>query len=393
MKHLSLIYAFVFAFALTIPSAVSAYEIMADKSVIIPADEVIDGNLYAAGSNISVDGKVNGDVICAGQAVVINGDVAGSVICAGQSVIVNGAVGGSVRVAGNSINVESNIEQNLMAFGASVILGEGANVDWDMMIGAAFADIKGTIGRSLHGGANNVSITGKVGGNVDLEVGSKFKDRDNKKDIALGNKKNENNFIIGKNAVIDGIVTYKSQSEVSVMSGASIVGGINREEIKNKEIEKTNFIYAWLGFYIYSILSTLLIGFIIVRLWGVQIRKIVDGMIKNASGMIGKGAIIMLLSPVVLLLCLVTIIGIPVALVLMMVLCIGVFVAKLLVGILIGKELLQKYWSKNKKSLGWALVIGVIVSKIIFSIPLIGWLLSLVAVFWGIGAIYMFNKK
>jgi|GEM_PF-6121389 len=45
---------FMISFAFVIPAGVSAYEIRKGDTVIVPKDEVIDGNLYAAGANINM---------------------------------------------------------------------------------------------------------------------------------------------------------------------------------------------------------------------------------------------------------------------------------------------------------------------------------------------------
>ena len=393
MKLLRFIPALVFALALVLPQPVSAYEIVAENSIIVPQNKVVDGNLYAAGNNISIDGNINGDVVCAGQNIVINGDVAGSVLCAGQSIFVNGNIDGSVRVLGNSINIESNISRNLMTFGSSVILGESSQVGWDMLVGAAFADIKGLVGKNLHGGAAKVNITGKVNGNVDLVLSSKLKNETkgfkfNKQSTA------DSNLVIGEAAVIGGQLKYESNGDLKMMPGAQISGKINRIKPDAKK-SHTSSSRAWgiITHIFYSILSTLLIGYVIIRLWAPQVKKITDLMLKTPSAHIGRGIVILLLTPIVALLLLITIIGIPLAFLLVVVWLIVMCLAKLLVAIIVGKKILEKHWIKNKTSLLWALVIGILCTKLIFAIPLIGWALSFVATLWGVGATYKFVRK
>ena len=392
MKHLRLMIIAIASLALMAPQAVLAFEIMADESVVVARNQVIDGNLYAAGNNISIDGNVQGDVICGGQNIVINGNVDGSVICVGQSILVNGVVKGSVRTAGNSINIASNIGQNLMVFGANVIVGDTAIIGWDTMIGAAFADIRGKIGRDLHGGAANVNITGSVGGDIDLSVSSNSSEE--KRGIKVINQKDKkSNLTIGESAIVGGVINYKSNNEIRVIKGAQINGKINREEFRKKHQEHSGVGFGFLGYFLYSILSTLIVGFVFIKLCSKKLSKITDTMCGNKLNMIGRGTLIVLLAPIVALIIAFSIIGIPLSLLILAVWIISMYLAKVLVAIMIGRKITEKYWKAKKTSLGWALLIGVVALKLVISIPIIGWILCLLTTLWGVGAIYGMHKN
>jgi hypothetical protein len=69
--------------------------------VVVPAGETIEGDLYASGGLVRVEGRVEGDLLAAaGQQVA--GQVTGDVMAAGGSIDVSGRVGGDVRAAGGS---------------------------------------------------------------------------------------------------------------------------------------------------------------------------------------------------------------------------------------------------------------------------------------------------
>src|SRR4030065_1178885 len=67
---------------------VLAFDARSGDTVTIDSGEVVDDDLYLAGSNIIIDGTVNGDVFAVGQTVAINGKVNGAVTLAAQSVII-----------------------------------------------------------------------------------------------------------------------------------------------------------------------------------------------------------------------------------------------------------------------------------------------------------------
>ncbi|MDO8579111.1 MAG: hypothetical protein Q7R50_08055, partial [Dehalococcoidales bacterium] len=83
---------FSFLLALVVLIAVFAVPAMAfdartGGTVTVPAGEVVNGDLYLAGSTLIVDGTVNGDIFGAGQSLTINGIVNGGVTFFGQTMV------------------------------------------------------------------------------------------------------------------------------------------------------------------------------------------------------------------------------------------------------------------------------------------------------------------
>jgi len=370
-----------------LPLTARAFAVKADNSVYIGQDEVVAGNLYAAGANIIVDGTVKGDVICAGQTININGQVEGDVICAGQTININGQVGGSIRAAGNSINVNSAVARNVQAFGASIILGKDAVVGWDMLIAGATGEIRGQVGGDLHGAAANIIIAGKVGRDVKLKVDENVKRE--KKGISQPEKAS---LIINKEAVIGGQVVYTSGKEALIDEGAAITGEVTRKLPKAKDFKKKGFV-GWAWGRLYSIFSALVIGLVLISLWRKQIIELTGKMLDKVGAAIGWGAIIMFLTPIIAILLMITLIGLPLAFILLGVWLIAILLSKIIVGILIGRSLIDKFWHKKKDSLIWAMIIGIIIFYLILSLPIIGWLITLVAIWWGLGGIWFYCKQ
>ena len=365
-----------FAFLLIIPISAKAFAVKTGDSIYIAKDQTIEGNLYAAGANITVDGAITGDVICAGQTININGIVEGDVICAGQSVNIDGAVNGSVRVAGNSININGQVAHNAMVFGAAINLGTEASVGWDMLIGAATGEIRGKVGRDLYGGVASATIAGEIGKDVRLKI-------DNQKSDKSG-------LTIIDGATIGGNIIYTDKAEASIAKNVVIAGEITHNLPK---VRKDKTITSWGWGRLYSIFSALVIGLVLISLWHKQIKKLTDKMLNKVGPSIGWGVIVMFLTPIIAILLLITLIGIPLAFILIGVWLIALCVSKILVGILVGRNIAAKIWSKQKDSLIFAMVIGIIITWIIFSIPVIGWLFCLVAMWWGLGGIWMYFKK
>ena len=365
---------FVLSLFLVLPITAQAFMVKNDDSIYVAEGEIIEGNLYAAGVNIIVDGEVAGDVICGGQSVTINGKVAGDVICGAQVVTINGEVGGSARVAGNLVTINGQIARNVNAFGASIVLSPDATVGWDMLMAGQTGDIRGKIGGDLHGGGAKVVIAGEVGGRVKLNLDSQKYDK--KKTLEILDS-----------AVIGSGVVYTAGNQAAISDGAQIAGEVKHNLPKIKSAKK-KIAKLWGIGKIYSIFSALVIGLVLISLWRKQIMAMTNRMRNKVAPSIGWGAVVMFLTPIIAFILMFTLIGIPLAAMLIGVWLIALFLSKILVGIMVGQAIMERLWKKNK-SLIWAMIIGIVVAWILFALPFIGWLLALVAIWWGLGGLWL----
>ena len=364
---------------LALPIAASAYSAKSGDSIYVSKDEVIEGNLYAAGSTLNIDGKVTGDVFCAGQSININGDVEGDVFCAGQTININGKIGGSLRVAGQSINLNGQVARNAVTIGATIATAASSSIGWDLLILGNIFELKGDIGRDLYGSAGKVNVSGKIGKNLDLNFGQK-----NNSDKPL---------IITGTAKINGQVKYKSDKDADINSGA-VIKGETIHNFPTMVAKKSNLVKLdWYWGKLISIFSALVIGLVLISFWREQILKITDLMLAKIGPSMGWGIITLLLTPLIAIILLITIIGLPLAFILLALWLIAIYVSKILVGILVGRSLINNYWPKKKDSLILAMIIGIIIAYLIFALPIIGFSVSLLAMLWGLGGIMLALKN
>ncbi len=365
--------------ALLLPAAALAFTAKSGNSVSVGKAEVIDGNFYAAGQNIQIEGKVNGDVICAGQSVNINGEVAGDVICVASSVNINGRVGGNLRTAGSAINLNGSVGRNLMVAGASLSTGASSSVGWEALTAVASADLRGRIGRDLTGAGAAYTLAGVIGRDVQLWL-------DN-------NKQNQQLLKVENGARIGGKLIYTAKSDAEIAKGAKVAGEVKRNEPTAREFNRRQTGGAWFLGMLYSILAALVIGLVLVSVWGEEIKKILTYFTSKTGATFGWGLVVLIITPISCLLLLITLIGIPLALVLGMAYVIAIIFSKIFVGIFVGQKLLERFWQAKKESLFAALTVGVAVSYFVFSIPVLGWLLSALALLSGLGATYLYLKR
>lgn len=365
---------------LLLPSMALAYSVKTGDSVYVSKDETIEGNLYATGTNLNIEGRVTGDVICAGQSINISGQIDGDVICAGQTISIGGQIGGNLRTAGSYIIINGQISRNVMAFGATVSSTASSSVGWDMLAGGGFLNQAGKIGGELYGGGGQATIAGQIGKNVKLTLNGKNKDASAP-------------LVIAPTAKINGNLEYTSEKNANIENGASIAGEQIHKPFKKPVKKNHENNLAWWWGKLIGIFSALVIGLVLISFWREQILKITDLMLAKTAPAMGWGTLILLLTLPAAFILLITIIGAPLSLILIALWLIAIYLSKVLVGILVGRKLLISLWHKKKDSLILAMIIGITISYLIFSIPVIGWFLSLLAVLWGLGGILLALKK
>lgn len=347
------------------------------NQILIAENDVVSGNLMAASKNITVDGTVSGDIIAAAQSITINGRVEGDVIVAGQNVVINGEVGGNIRVIGNSVTINSQVARNLNAIGADVVLGKDSRVGWDAMIIAASAQVKGVINGALDSYVQNLIISGKIGKNVNIKA---------------NNKNQAPKIIITRDTIINGDLNYIAPTPAEIESGASISGQMNYQA---PVIQKKNTVSTWLWARFFSILSILLIGLIFLFI----LTKHTNNVLRLMKSHFGKsfliGAIVFLIIPPLSLVLAITIIGLPLAMILISLWLAGIFMTKALMAIFLGNLLIKDVFKKPQAPLFWSLIFGTIIISILFALPLVGWIISLLTIWLGLGGIlsYVANQS
>jgi cytoskeletal protein CcmA (bactofilin family) len=342
------------------------------NQILIGENDVVSGNLLAASKNITVDGTVSGDVIAAAQSITINGRVDGDVLVAAQNIVINGEVGGNIRVIGSSVTINSQVARNLNALGSDVVIGKDARIGWDAMLFASSAQIKGTVTGSLNSYIQNIIISGKIGKNADLKT---------------YDKNQAQKIVITKESIINGDVNYTSTSRAEIESGASISGQINYQA---PVIQKKNTISAWIWTRVFSILSMILIGLILLFIT----TKHTNNILKTIKTKPGKsfliGAIIFLIIPPLSIVLAITIIGLPLAAILVSLWLAGLFLAKTTVAIFMGNLLIKDLMKRQQTPLFWSLIFGTLIMSILFSLPVVGWIISLLAIWLGLGGLLFY---
>lgn len=356
-------------------TALKAANTRTGNSIYVSGEEIISGNFYAVGQDITIDGTISGDLITVAQTLTVNGRVEGDIIAASQDIIINGSVGGNVRVAGNSLAINGAVARNVNTFGSKVIFGPDSRIGWDVYLVGVSTEMRGTIDGSLSGQSGQALIAGKIGENVNLK---------------LANGGTNQKLTITSGAIINGDVIYASNNAANISEKSSIAGKVQQNIIETKE---TNTLLLWFWRKLFAIFSALAVGLVLIFAGRNISDKILNKIADSPAKMLLPGLIVMLILPPIALILVFTLIGIPLALIISAWWITATYIAKIYTSIYIGQLILQKTFGKNEPSLIWAMVIGVILCWLLFAIPIFGWLISLLAVWLGLGGIWFYMSS
>ncbi len=345
-----------------------------EKYVLIPKDDVIDRDFYInAGDIVEVSGTVNGDVIVAGGQVIVDGLINGDLIVAGGTVIFSGEVRDDVRIVGGQVTIGGKTGRNLSVIGGNIEVGQSSQVGGGALLAGGNVILSGEVNGDVVSGAGNFTLTGGVGNNV--EIWSEM-------------------VSLTSSATIGGDMTYTSNEEMSVTKGASISGVV----VRNTPPVDTDFDYrgsgesmkkVWASLRLtgklVSFVSALIVGLFMVKLFpkyleGVRI-KISEQPLRSA----GVGALLLFLSPLVMLLLFISVIGIPVGFIFLFAYITYIYISKIYVAYWLGDKLVKRLnlnFGTNASFFTGLLVIYVVTSVL----WVIGGLLSFVILLVGLGA-------
>ncbi len=355
--------------------AAKAMDTKTGDSIYIAKDEIVSGNLYAAGNTITVDGNINGDLIAAAQTININGRIEGDIIVAAQNININGEVGGNVRVAGTAITLNNSVARNVTIFGANVVLGNNSNVGWDVFAMGSVLEARGNINGGLSGNAGKALISGKIGKDINLTLGK--------------NNANES-LIIAPETIIGGNLIYTAKNPAQISDKINIGGKIEQKIPQTKDV---NWLAVWSLAKTYSIFSTLVVGLVLIFLGKKAIPKTINKIKEKSFHALVPGLIIMFILPPLALLLAFTLIGIPLALIVLIWWFIALYVSKIFTAVFVGQLIFKKLIKKDDEQLIWSLIIGVFVCWLLFAIPFVGWIISLIAIWLGLGGFWYYASN
>lgn len=412
----------------------------------LPADEKINDDLIITGNNVILDGTVNGTVIAAGNRVIVNGAINGDLFMFGSDVILaeSGKVTGNLFGTGRYIEVRGNVGGSMFGSSASLLIGNnakiernvyyggyslesmaGSSVNIDTFVGVYQAILNGEIRRNLRASAQALEINGSIGGDAVVDVSSPesgdtgmwFTPMQPGLPPAI-----RPGLRISSQAVIGGDLKYTSPTDQSSAIQGRPAGQIIYQTPVPAETNQKFFpsqpprgIFAVplvkaIVNLLRNLITLLILGGLVLWLLPNFFQRTVDeanrqplastgvGLLSLLGGYTGSILVGAVIFGVGILFSLITLGGLSNAIFGIGFSSLAVFIAALTLLVTYGSKLVASFWvgqllmrqiapqAQNPRL--WALLAGVLIYVVLRAIPILGWVVGLLATLLGLGALW-----
>ncbi len=295
---------------------------------------------------------------------MLEGRTGGGVLAAGSTVTLAGDVVRSVRALGRTVVLRASVGSDAVLAGESVVIEQAARIGRDLVAAGATVRVSGAVSRNAWLAGGRVVIGGPVHGDVEVQA---------------------NHLVVLSSARIGGRLRYATESPVEIQSGARAAGGI--VQIPTVRPRPRPGPSPWR---IVEGIWLLVLGLVIVTALPTAGSRVVNEIRTRFGWSLLAGFVLLCVAPVAMAVLLVTVVGVPLSGALFLLVALTLYPAQVFVSAWLGDAVLRvaRPRSGQTPSVYWALVVGTAALILLFAIPLIGWVVRLLAVLAGFGALW-----
>ncbi len=329
----------------------------------VASGEIREGDTYAFGEQIEIDGRLAGDLFGVGRRVRVDGQVDGDLFALVQRVDIGGTIGDSARVVAERLAMDGTIDGDLLVVAEEVRLERSARITRNVRAAGSRVEIDGTVDGDVAVFAGEVIISGTIRGSANLK----------------GDR-----ISLDPGARIEGDLTYRSRMPLSQEELARVAGTAKRAEEEEAEEDAGGISAGSIMFWLWQTAAALLMGVLIIALFRGVLLLVASSIPEKATVGTLLGFVAFLVIPIASVVAMVTLIGLPVGLATFLLYWVILYVAKIPVAVWAGGRLLA--WAGRPDASPYlALLIGVVLLYVLFQTPYLGWLLWFGATWLGLG--------
>jgi hypothetical protein len=329
---------------------------------------------FSAGGMLNLTEPVEGDAFLAGGRVSIASEVKGDLIVAGGELSLGGAVEDDLYAAGGNVQLDAIVSGNARVAGGDVTVGPATVVAGALSLTGGRVQFDGNTHKYLQASGGSVRLNGEVHG--DVEVRSE-------------------ELIIGPTTRIGGKLTYRGPVEPKVPEGAVITGGIDFKETRARHYfddhashpvhEVAHKVGSFLWF-----LGVFVAAALFLLVFPRFSRDAASAVGRKPLQSLGLGLAVAACVPFVAVVLLITVIGIPLALLLAPIYLLVLFLGWATTALFLaqrGFEALRPGRVPSTAVQLGTLFLALVALWLVGKIPLVGGLITLLALLAGIGAL------
>ena len=413
---------------LSIALPARAFDGRTGDSIIVAAGETVEDDLYAAAETVIIDGVVKGDLIVGAQTVIINGTIEGDLIAGARDVIINGTIKDDARIFGAAflLGEKAVIGDDLIGAGGSLETRPGSTIGGDLVMGNGQNLLAGNISGNAQLGTGAIELRGSIGGDAVFALGRMENEGQRMGPMAFGPDQGITTpplvvgLKFGPDARIGGKLEYVADRDLRVPASVAS-GGITRTEPvygedELREIRRQNPTMAQrltdtsLDI-VRNVASLILVGLLLAWLFPTLLEKLGTNIQTKPLPSLGWGLVswaafffsllviifVMVIGGIIFGLLtlgglsfaviwtgLLAMFGLSVSFTL-----VAAFVTKVAVSLLAGKLILAKLAPSLAEHKFWPLALGVLLYALLRAIPILGGLLELLVILFGLGALWL----
>lgn len=340
---------------------------------VLRAGQVVEGDYFAFGPHVEISGVVNGDLYAAGGEVLVDGVVNGDVIAAGAKVILSGTVAQDARVAGARITVSGTIGRNATIGGVDVHLTEAAKVGENLLLGGGHVQLAGSIGRDARVGAWQATLSNAI--DRDFVVAAES--------VRLTSK-----------ASVGRRLRYWGEATPSIDEAATVRGPITRRPLPEGwtvERARQGIVGVRVLAAVVSFFSTLILGLILLRVYPRFAGLVTATIRQRPVPSLGWGIAALVATPIIAISFVVTMLALPLGVILLMLYGVTVYLARIYAVTCAGQFLFRR--QDDSSSLARPFVLGLLLYSLLSFVPVVGGVLTLVTMLFGLGALLLTKKE
>lgn len=350
---------------------VQAAELRQSSDVTIPSGQILADDLYAAGGTIDVAGTVAGSVIGTGGTMTVSGTITRDLMVAGGTVTVPGEVRGSIRAAGGTVVVNGSVGDDIVGATGTLDLGPSARIGRDLVISGGTATIAASVGRRIIASVDTLIIRGPVLGTV---------------------RANANTLRLEDGANVMGDLIYSSNNQAFIAPTAKVAGRIVRNPaggaVQPQPSPAQRFLDALIG-WVRALVGLFALGLVVVLLFPGLTRRTVSVYTSSPWASLGLGIVLLIGIPILAFV--IFVVGLLVggwwlALIALALYALALVVAYVLSALFVGWRGLELLRRRGVHPL-LALLAGLVVLTLLGLVPVLGVLLTILAVAFGLGAL------
>jgi len=323
-------------------------------------------DVYAAARDARVTGDNIVDVFAIGRAVTVDAQVKETVHAAGNRVRVDGQIGQDLYAAGYNVDIESRIGGDVTAAGYRIELGANATVAKNLRAAGRYVTVRGPVSGNALLAGTDVEIAAPITGSVEIRART---------------------IRFSPGAAIGGELIYTARQPVTVPAGVIDPARVKGTVIPGPSV--ASIIATVLIVLVIVLASTFVLALIFAALFKRTLtrtrevmsthpwRNLLLGLLVT-GGLFGSVAVLA-----------VSLIGIPLIPLVVILIPFAILAGYFTTAHAIGSRLLKRAHENTSALAAFgAIALGLLVLLLLQLIPILGWVISVLAVIIGLGALF-----